>query len=615
MSRKNSYPTVTDQFCGAGGSSIGARKAGLHVRMAMNHWRRAVDTHNANFPETDHDCVDVSAADPRRYPSTDILVTSPECTTHSPAGGNRRASPQRDLFMPHEDDPSKARSRTTMRDVPRFAEYHRYRMIVVENVVEVTRWGPRDDGSLFAHWLREMELLGYRWRLVSLNSMFCWPTPQSRDRLYIVFWRKGHRAPDLDITPQAPCHRCETIVAAVQTWKPQALARAINGQPVGKYGAKRQYTYTCPRCSGEVVPFYFAAINAIDFTLEATRIGDRESLGMPALRPRTMERIAYGLEKYGNRRLIVNVKQGDRDSSRAWPADERAMGSIPTWDNYFGLATPSLIVRTNGKTELARDARFDSLPAQTTCQDLGFVFNVGGRRAEAPLDRALPTQETREKFGLCFLAALRGTDASQRTAWASPMDAPIGTVSAGGIHHALIGPGFAPFITPIQGVTRALGVDEVLPTQTASCSHDIIVQGAAQISLRDADAMRVAGLDENLMTQGTKPQQAIVQNAPFITSYYSGGGQLSGIDESLPTVATRERHGIVEAAEKPTVEDSYFRMLQPHEIGAAMAFPRDYVVLGNKREQVKQYGNAVTPPAMELLIRRCVESLHPEVAR
>jgi len=31
-----------------------------------------------------------------------------------------------------------------------------------------------------------------------------------------------------------------------------------------------------------------------------------------------------------------------------------------------------------------------------------------------------------------------------------------------------------------------------------------------------------------------------------------------------------------------------------------------YVVLGTKREKVKQYGNAVTPPVMQMLIERCV---------
>jgi DNA (cytosine-5)-methyltransferase 1 len=50
-------------------------------------------------------------------------------------------------------------------------------------------------------------------------------------------------------------------------------------------------------------------------------------------------------------------------------------------------------------------------------------------------------------------------------------------------------------------------------------------------------------------------------------------------------------------------------MLQPHEIAAAMAFPDDYKVLGNQREQIRQYGNAVTPPVMTELFRRCVATL------
>lgn len=32
-------------------------------------------------------------------------------------------------------------------------------------------------------------------------------------------------------------------------------------------------------------------------------------------------------------------------------------------------------------------------------------------------------------------------------------------------------------------------------------------------------------------------------------------------------------------------------------------------MLGNKRERVKQLGNAVTPPAMRLLIERCLATL------
>ena len=50
-------------------------------------------------------------------------------------------------------------------------------------------------------------------------------------------------------------------------------------------------------------------------------------------------------------------------------------------------------------------------------------------------------------------------------------------------------------------------------------------------------------------------------------------------------------------------------MLEPREIVAAMDFPDQYVVLGNRREQVRMAGNAVTPPAARDLVGVVAESL------
>ena len=66
-------------FCGAGGSSQGAEEAGGRLTLGLNHWRRAIDTHATNFPHADHDCADVSVCDPRYYPTSDLLIASPEC--------------------------------------------------------------------------------------------------------------------------------------------------------------------------------------------------------------------------------------------------------------------------------------------------------------------------------------------------------------------------------------------------------------------------------------------------------------------------------------------------------------------------------------------------------
>ena len=59
--------TLTDLFCGAGGSSTGATSIpGVSVKIAANHWQLAVDTHNTNHPSTDHDCADISQVNPWR---------------------------------------------------------------------------------------------------------------------------------------------------------------------------------------------------------------------------------------------------------------------------------------------------------------------------------------------------------------------------------------------------------------------------------------------------------------------------------------------------------------------------------------------------------------------
>ena len=218
MSRKKSHITVTDQFCGAGGSSQGVRalanryNGGLEVRLALNHWKLAIETHNTNFPDTIHECTDISACDPRRYPSTDILITSPECTNHSLAKGVKKVGKQKGLFDAPIDAQAE-RSRATMWDVPRFAEYHRYNIIIVENVVDARSW------ELWDAWLFAMDKLGYDHKCCYFNSMHFHPTPQSRDRMYVVFWKKGNKVPNLEYSPSAHCPKCEMDVKAVQVWK------------------------------------------------------------------------------------------------------------------------------------------------------------------------------------------------------------------------------------------------------------------------------------------------------------------------------------------------------------------------------------------------------------
>ncbi|WP_234795760.1 DNA cytosine methyltransferase, partial [Mycobacteroides chelonae] len=155
-----------------------------------------------------------------------------------------------------------------MWDVVRFTEHHRYEIVFVENVVEAASWAP------FQAWLMAMDSLGYDHRVVMLNSMHAQlagaGAPQSRDRLYVVFWRKGNRVPDLErvVRPQAVCPTCGPV-SAMQVFKKP-------GNIVGRYRA--QYLYRCPniKCRNAAVePAVRGAADIIDWTLLGERIGDK----------------------------------------------------------------------------------------------------------------------------------------------------------------------------------------------------------------------------------------------------------------------------------------------------------------------------------------------------
>src|SRR5260370_208271 len=135
--------------------------------------------------------------------------------------------------------------------------------------------------------------------------MFAHPTPQSRDRMYFVAWKRGNRKPDLKITPRAFCPHCNQDQDAVQSWKQPA-------RPWGKYGRQGQYLYRCTACAREVTPYYYAAVNAIDWSLPAQKIGERKK----PLKPKTIQRIARGLQQQSQPvepstvPFLVNLRQG-----------------------------------------------------------------------------------------------------------------------------------------------------------------------------------------------------------------------------------------------------------------------------------------------------------------
>jgi DNA (cytosine-5)-methyltransferase 1 len=422
--------TASDLFCGAGGSSHGAERAGVEVLVAANHWPRACETYGLNHG-VQPDCADVSQVNPRRYPRTDLLLASPECKWHSSANAERRRADALPGFeTPRKDEAD--RSRATMWDVIRFSEWHEYELVIIENVVEVaTKWPP------YLAWLQGMASIGYEHREVCLNSMF-FGVPQSRDRLYVVFWRRGNQAPDLDFRPRAWCHECKGLVEGDQTWK--------NPRRVGKY--RTQYIYTCPKCRRQALPLVTPALAAIDWTLKGERIGDRRL----ALKPATMARIQAGIDRYW-RPLLVPLdhqpKDGEPDRKACFPLD----GPMPTFTGRRDKALAFLPILTTLRGTAPDQIAASAAPAT---DPLRTISAQGNHHGIATADELPPL----------YLKAYMGEVGY-------PVSHPLGTITAID-HHQLLRPPDPLLVSYYTRLDAARPVGQPMGTLTAEPRHGLL---------------------------------------------------------------------------------------------------------------------------------------------
>lgn len=587
--------TVTDLFCGAGGSSSGAEQVpGVRVRMAANHWKLAVDTHAQNLPHADHDVADISQVDPRRYPTTDILWASPECTNHSQAKGKRVSDRQPDLFGQTLPDEAAERSRSTMWDVCRFVEAmklrgHPYKAFLVENVVDVRQW------MFFDAWAMALRSAGYCLHFVYLNSMFAQgagaPAPQSRDRWYCVGHLEGNRCPDLNrwTRPRAWCPQCDKTAPAIQSWKrPEA--------PWGRY--RQQYRYVCATkgCHIEVYPGVLPAAVAIDWALAGERISDR----VRPLAPKTLARIEAGLRRYARPiHLEAAGNTYERPNSgyaRAWPADEpfKTMHTSPS----KAVACPPFLtpMRSGRPRTIGADEPLATIVANGSNHGLvngmPMLVPAGGTWNDAgtTVDQSMRTRTTRDTEALVVPVegregvSARGADEPARTQTARLQDA---------------------LVVPLRNNGVARPADEApAPTVAAAGSHHALVM--RNMTARGDQGQMSTPLSEPLRTILAEQRQSLIRWDRLLVPYY-GTGTARRVDGPYGTVTTVDRNALV--GPEINVDDCTFRMLEPHEIQAAMAFLADYEVLGNKRERVRQLGNAVTPPAARDLIAAVVESI------
>jgi DNA (cytosine-5)-methyltransferase 1 len=245
------------------------------------------------------------------------------------------------------------------------------------------------------------------------------------------------------------------------------------------------------------------------------------------------------------------------------------------------------------------------------------------------------------------------------------LDSPLPTITAGGQHIGLAQPIILNRHSGNGGHNRASLIDGPMPTITTRgggyLAEPVIWNGRRNNEARPVSEAPVASLDTKggvwlaepfILAQASggvgrpvgepMPTACTGGALALISPYYgSGSGETcSSVENPLPTATARARFGLavpithsgarhhardvdheplqtlttakrgelalVEGVDDAPHYDILYRMLEAHELGAAMGFIGEaarYQFAGNKTQQIKQIGNAVSVDQMFALVR------------
>lgn len=166
--------TFVDLFCGGGLGARGAVRGGGIPLLGLDAWELATKTYKANFPKSDVITEFIENVDTKalgRLYKPDVLLTSPECTSHSIARGAK---------------PGTERSRETALGVVPWVKAMQPRWIIVENVNRMKKWNRHNE------LVETIEGLGYTVSDLFLNSAD-FGSAQARKRMFLVCDNQGSK--------------------------------------------------------------------------------------------------------------------------------------------------------------------------------------------------------------------------------------------------------------------------------------------------------------------------------------------------------------------------------------------------------------------------------------
>lgn len=197
---------------------------------------------------------------------------------------------------------------------------------------------------------------------------------------------------------------------------------------------------------------------------------------------------------------------------------------------------------------------------------------------------------------------------------AQGLDVPLPTIAAGGRHIGIAQPFL---LSPLSaGAPRA--TEDPMPTITTGgaasprqgCARPMLLEGKALIApyYGDGSGKSCKTAEEPLDTVTAKGRFGMV----VPVTHSDGSNRARDVTEPLPTITTANGGELALAAPGQQF-DILFRMLEPHELAAAMGFTGDdakYEFAGTKTQQIKQIGNAVSVSKM----KACVGAIMADAA-
>lgn len=142
-----------------------------------------------------------------------------------------------------------------------------------------------------------------------------------------------------------------------------------------------------------------------------------------------------------------------------------------------------------------------------------------------------------------------------------------------------------------EGGDRVQSVDSPLPTVDTS-NRFALAEPFIFAMNHGKDDNRSYSLGDPMPTVTSVDAWGLAQ--PYLVKY-NGTGTAMSVEEPLDTVTAKDRFGLVIPLSDggEMIVDIKFRMLQPHELAAAMSFPPGYQFAGSRDQKVRQIGNAV----------------------